>query len=268
MPDPNNPDTASLGKSATALRIAHFSAGASSAAAAIIGRADRCVYAETGSEHPDNERFIADFEAHTGMTVARFRSEKFKDTWDVWEKERYLAGIYGAPCSRALKIKPLAAVERIPGAVHLFGYTANEVHRRDRLMRHKPDLRIECPLIDAGIDSAGARGFLEGIGLKPPITYEMGLPHANCIPCPKSGSPGYWALIREKFPKQFERMAALEQAIRKQRPSAATFGLLMLKGERVSLRDLPTDTKPSGAEAAGCDLLCEIARSQYGGKAA
>lgn len=247
------------------MRIAHFSAGASSAVAAIIGEADRCVYAETGSEHPDNERFIADFEAHTGMKVARFRSEKYRDTWDVWEKRRYLANRYGAPCTQELKLKPLASVEKIPGATHLFGYTANEKHRRDRLMRHKPDLRIECPLIDAGIGSASARGFLEKIGLKPPVTYEMGLPHANCIPCPKATSPGYWALIREKFPYEFERMAALEEdlAIRKDGREVKGRGLVRVRGERRRLRDLPANTKPSAAEAPSCDLLCEIARRAH-----
>lgn len=213
------------------------------------------MYAETSSEHTDNERFIADFEAHTGMTVARFRSEKYRDTWDVWERERYLANRHGAPCSRALKIKPLEPVERIPGAVHLFGFASGEEHRRERMMRNKPDLLIECPLIDAGIDSTGARGFLEGIGLKPPVTYDIGLPHANCIPCPKATSPGYWALIRERFPAEFERMADLDERLGAR--------LVRVKGERIHLRDLPADIKPSGADAPGCDILCEIARQQF-----
>ncbi len=72
----------------------------------------------------------------------------------------------------------------------------------------------------------------------------MGLPHANCIPCPKATSPGYWALIRERFPEEFARMVEL----------------VRLKGERRFLSALPDDIVPSAAEAPSCDLLCEIAR--------
>ena len=240
------------------MRIAHFSAGASSAVASIIGRADRLVYAETGSEHKDNQRFIADVEAYLGMTVVRFHSDKYKDTWDVWERRRFIAGPYGAPCTKELKILPLAQVEKIPGAVHLFGYTVDEAVRLKRLRALKPDLVIECPLIDAGMRSSDALGFLERIGIEPPVTYAMGLPHANCIPCPKATSPGYWALIREKFPKEFARMADLEVELMK----GKTQGMVRVKGKRMLLRDLPTDIKPRGSDQPSCDLLCEIARSR------
>lgn len=92
------------------VRIAHFSCGASSAVAAIIGKADVLLYAETHSEHPDNERFAAEIEAHMGKKIIRISSDKYADTWDVWERERFLANRFGAPCTRALKLKG----ERIP----------------------------------------------------------------------------------------------------------------------------------------------------------
>ena len=240
------------------MRIAHFSAGASSAVAAIIGRADKLVYAETGSEHGDNQRFIADVEAYLGKTVSRFHSDKYADTWDVWKRRRFLANRYGAPCTKALKLLPLAPVEQIPGAIHLFGYTVDETERFRRLQALKPDMLIECPLIDAGLRSSDALGFLERIGIKPPVTYAMGLPHANCIPCPKATSPGYWALIRDQFPQEFARMADLEVEL----SNGKTQGMARVKGKRMLLRDLPNDIKPRGSDQPGCDLLCEIARSR------
>ena len=244
------------------MKIAHFSAGASSAVAAMLSAPDRLVYAETGSEHEDNERFIADFERVTGLAVTRFRSEKYRDTWDVWERERYLSNRWGAPCSKHLKLAVLAPLERIPGAVHVFGYTADEKHRARRLERLKPDLRCEFPLIDAGLMSAGCRQLLLDRGIRPPVTYEMGLPHANCIPRPKASSPRYWALIRECFPERFERMARLEESLRMTvdgQPRVPA-RLVRVKGERVTLRELPLDVTPSAAEAPSCDMLCEIAR--------
>ena len=209
----------------TGIRIAHFSAGASSAVAAILGRADRLVYAETGAEHPDNQRFIADIERHMGIDVVRLRSEKYADTWDVWERER---------------------------------------HRANRLAQHKPDMRCMFPLIDYGISSAGAQQYLIDMGIAPPVTYAMGLKHANCIPCPKASSPGYWALIRDKFPEQFERMAQLEESLLRSVDGKPRDGgrLVRVNGERVTLRKLPADTKPSAAQAPSCDLLCEMAKEK------
>ena len=190
------------------------------------------------------------------MSVTRFRSEKYKDTWDVWEKKRFLASPFGAPCTGELKLKPLKPVEEIPGAVHIFGYTAEETHRMKRLERLKPDLRIECPLIDAGMKSADARGYLLHLGIQPPITYELGMPHANCIPCPKSTSPGYWALMREHFLAKFKRIAALSRKL--------GVRLVRFKGKRIFLDELPIEVVPSGADAPGCDLLCEIAKQGNG----
>ena len=238
------------------MRIAHFSAGASSACAAIIGRADKLVYAETGAEHDDNERFISDIEAYLKMSVVRVKSKKFRDTWDVWEKEKYLANRYGAPCTRELKRIPLAPIEQLVGAVHIFGYAAEERARFKKLKRFKPDLVIECPLIDKGITSAGAKAWLLRNGIRPPLTYELGMPHANCIPCPKATSPGYWAMIRKHFPKQFERMVALEQKLAN-KETGKVAGLVRIKGQRQPLTELPDDTIPNAAEAPNCDLLCE-----------
>ena len=93
-------------------RVGRFSAGAASAIACHLGDVERIVYAETGSEDADNERFIRDCEAMLfSVPVERVRSAKFRDTWDVWERERFLGGVHGAPCTRALKRIPLAAAD-------------------------------------------------------------------------------------------------------------------------------------------------------------
>lgn len=240
------------------VRIAHFSAGASSAVASIIGKADALLYAETRSEHTDNERFAGEIAAYLGLPLIRVGSDKYRDTWDVWERRRFLANRHGAPCTQELKLKPLRAYERLPNAVHIFGYHAGEAHRARRLQAVKPDLAVECPLIDAGITAAGALGFLESIGIDPPITYSLGLPHANCIPCPKATSPGYWAAIRQHFPAEFARMAALERELA---VGGKICGLVRIKGERRPLAELPVEVLPRLADAPSCDMLCEAARA-------
>src|SRR5262245_64933477 len=85
--------------------IVWFSCGAASAVAAKMTPDGVLAYCDTGSEHPDNERFLTDVEKWTGRCVTRLKGD-YKDTWEVWEKRRYLAGIDGAPCTVVLKIAP------------------------------------------------------------------------------------------------------------------------------------------------------------------
>lgn len=110
--------------------IAWVSAGAASAIAGKLAQAkygERVVFAycETGGEHPDNERFLADLVRWYDAPIERLRNTKYASTWEVWEDRGYLAGIDGAPCTGLLKIEPRVAFQR-PGDVHVFGYTAED----------------------------------------------------------------------------------------------------------------------------------------------
>lgn len=55
------------------------------------------VYCDTNSEHEDNVRFLSDCEKWFGKPVTILKSGEYEDTWDVWEKRRYLSGVKGAP---------------------------------------------------------------------------------------------------------------------------------------------------------------------------
>ena len=135
-----------------------FSCGAASLAAVVLARpeCDVIAYCETGSEHPDNERFLGDCERRFGFEVVRLRSEIFKDTWDVWTRRRYMGGIAGAPCTRALKVLPRLRWQR-PDDVHVFGYTSEERARAHRLRSAWKGAVVECPLI------AGERRHLDDL---------------------------------------------------------------------------------------------------------
>src|SRR5690554_519137 len=113
---------------ATALHrtVCWVSAGAASAIAArmTLRHSPDAVlaYCETGVEHPDNERFLSDLTRWLNSPIERLRSDTYADTWSVWERRKYLAGIDGAPCTVELKIAPRLAWQR-PDDVHVFGYT-------------------------------------------------------------------------------------------------------------------------------------------------
>jgi hypothetical protein len=247
--------------------IAWVSAGAASAIAGKLAQrkyGDRVVfvYCDTGSEHSDNPRFLADLERWYERPIERIKSEKYDSTWDVWEDRSYLAGIGGAPCSGALKFEPRVAYQR-PGDVHVFGYTSDrkDVIRANRLRMNWPDMALETPLIDSGLDKLACLQMVENAGIDVPVLYKLGFPNNNCIPCVKASSPDYWALVRFRFPVEFNRMAALARELN---VMLAIVGREKgADGKTVNIRafidDIPADQPMLNPLVPSCDFLCSLA---------
>lgn len=233
-------------------KISWFSCGAASAIATKLSNPDVIAYCETGSEDFDNRRFMVDCESWFGKKIKTLKSPEFNSTWEVWEKRRYLAGISGAPCTGALKVKPRLEFQ-LPGDINVFGYTADsrDVARAEALKENWPDLIIETPLIDRGITKAACLAMLQTIGIKEPRTYAMGFPNANCLPCVKATSAEYWSLVRIHFRAEFDRMAQLSRSL--------DVRLARLNGERVFIDEIPEDHPVTEPIAPECDFLCAMA---------
>ena len=236
-----------------------FSCGAASAVATKLALTHRTserpveiVYCETGAEHPDNERFLADCERWFGQPVTRLKNEKYADTWHVWERERYLSGIEGAKCTSVLKVEPRLAFQR-PHDAHVFGYCAdgNDIKRAQRLRRNFFELDIRTPLITKGLTKEHCLAMLESAGIAAPAMYGLGFHNNNCIPCVKAQSPNYWALIRREFPAEFERMVALSREL--------GVRLTKIAGERRFIDEIPAGQPVTEAIAPACDFLCQMA---------
>lgn len=197
--------------------ICRFSCGAASAVATklAIGKYghDRIeiTYSDTGSEHPDNKRFMAECVRWFNHPITVVKSAKYADTWAVWEKERFIKSMKGAPCTGALKREPHYPLER-PSDIMVFGYTSEEQDRADRLRKENFERALEFPLIEAGMNKADCLGLVSRAGIALPAMYLLGFQNNNCIGCPKGGR-GYWNMIRKHFPVQFERMAALQRRL-------------------------------------------------------
>ena len=240
-------------------RIRWFSAGAASAVATKLDLAAHpggvVAYCDAGAEDEDNARFMKDCEAWFGVPVERLRNPEFADTWAVWEKRRYMSGIAGAPCTDELKRWPRIQFQR-PDDVHIFGYTAdsNDMRRATAFRANYPDVTMEAPLIERGINKAAAMALVERAGIKLPRVYAMGFSNANCIPCVKATSPDYWALVRKEFPMQFQRAATLSREI--------GCRLARLNDERVFIDQIPADQPTTNPIAPACDFLCHIAGSE------
>lgn len=233
-------------------KVSWFSCGAASAVATKLHFDAIPVYCETGAEHPDNERFLADCEQWFGRKVVRLKSEEYKDTWDVWEKTRWLAGINGARCTVELKVGPRLKFQR-PDDIHVFGYTADgpDADRAKRLGINYPELTTLFPLIDRGLTKAACLDMIQRAGIKLPPMYALGFSNNNCLPCVKATSPAYWALIRKHFPEKFDRMAKLSREL--------DVRLCRINDERRFIDEIPLDHPTTNPIQPSCDFLCHIA---------
>lgn len=197
--------------------VCWFSAGAASAVATKLALAtygpEQCVVAsiDPGSEHPDNERFLLECEEWFGVPIVRLKSEKYVDTWQVFEERRYLVGPAGALCTAELKKKLRYLFER-PDDLQVFGYTAEEVKRADRFREQNPGVDLATPLIEHGLTKGDCLSMIDRAGIELPEMYRLGYRNNNCIGCVKGGM-GYWNKIRVDFPETFDRMAKLEREL-------------------------------------------------------
>lgn len=234
--------------------IGWFSCGAASAVSVKLTGAQP-VYCETGAEHPDNERFLAECEAWFGQPIVRLKSSEYADTWDVWEKTRWLAGINGARCTVELKVSPRLTYQK-PDDIHVFGYTADkaDADRAVRLRENFPELTVITPLIERGLTKAACLDMVKRAGIALPPMYAMGFQNNNCIPCVKATSPAYWALVRQRFPEQFDRMAKLSREL--------DVRLCRINDERRFIDEIPLDHETTNPIQPSCDFLCHIAEQE------
>ena len=243
--------------------VCRFSCGAASAVATklAIARygADHDVvihYSDTRSEHPDNERFLADCERWFGRLVTRLYSERYHDVWDVWERRHMIvAGGTGfAPCTEELKQMTAGLAQRDDDIIVL-GYTAEEAHRLDRLRKARSYAGedIRAPLIDAGLTKGDCLAMVERAGIALPAMYGLGFANNNCLGCPRGGM-GYWNHIRRHFPQVFDRMATLERRLGHAIiPDGKT-------GKRVFLDELDPNRGHLPSEPdIECSIMCTLA---------
>lgn len=239
--------------------IVWFSRGAASAVAARITLREHpdaiLVCCDTGQEHEDSDRFEADCVRWFNAPVTHLRSDVYADTWDVWERTRWLAGIEGARCTTELKVVPRLSFQR-PTDIHVFGYTADrrDVERATTLRKNYPELTIKTPLIDAGLTKAATLAIIEDAGIALPIPYLLGFHNNNCKTCVKATSPDYWALVREVYPDDFARMVELSRKL--------NVRLARINDKRIFIDEIPSGWPTTNPISPACDFLCHIAEKE------
>ncbi len=211
----------------------------------------RCHIAE---EHPDNNRFAEECEKWFGVPIQTLSSERFGNSiYAVFQKERYIVGPAGAPCTRALKKRVREAFEKF-GDLQVFGYTTEEQGRIDKFIDANAHVNLWPVLAERQLSHSDCLAIIKRAEIELPAMYKLGYRNNNCIGCVKGGA-GYWNKIRVDFPAAFDRMARLERQI--------GASICKSKGERIYLDELPPNVGKYSAEPEiECGIFCELAERE------
>lgn len=238
--------------------ISWFSCGATSAVATKLtldkykdfGIPIIIAYCDTGSEHPDNKRFLKDCEDWYEYSITILKSEKYNDIYDVFEKTKYISGIYGTRCSLELKKKVRQSFEDLSGDLQIFGYDIDEIKRSSTFNKNNPEVKTEFPLIDKGWTKSDCLVLLQQIGIDIPVMYKLGYKNNNCIGCVKA-QIGYWNKIRRDFPEVFDRTAKISRELGAR--------IVMHKGKHIFLDEIDSSWGNYKSELPiECGLFCGV----------
>jgi len=206
-------------------------------------------------EDSDNLRFLRDCERWLGVDIESAINSKFPDcsATVVWQTERYMSGIHGAPCTRALKKRARQQWEQFTEVdYHVLGFTYDEQKRYDRFILTERSNVLPI-LIDAKLTKQDCVDIISAAGLELPRMYSLGYPNANCIGCVKATSPTYWNLVRATHPGEFNARARLSRQL--------GVRLVRVNGQRIFLDELSPYAKgmPLKSMQIDCGIFCEEA---------
>lgn len=198
--------------------ISWFSCGADSAIATLLAirtlKDVDIIRIETGSEHPDNERFMHDCEILYNKKIRVVKSQKYTSVINVIQDRRFINSPNGAACTYELKKKVRYNIEDEYKSWdgQIFGFDISETLRATRFVEQYPAAKAIFPLIENNLSKSDCLAILQHHNIKLPKMYRLGYSNNNCIGCVKGGK-GYWNAIRHDFPATFEEMAQIERQI-------------------------------------------------------
>ena len=202
-------------------------------------------------EHEDNIRFRNDVEKWINHPIISATNPKFPNCSivEVFDKQKNVSGVHGAPCTLELKKKARYQFE-LEHEIdwHVLGFTLEEKHRHERFVYGERSNVIPV-LIESKLTKYDCFDILHKAGIKRPEIYEMKFPNANCIGCVKSQSPTYWNMVRKNFPEVFAQRA--EQSRR------LNCKLVKYKGDRIFLDELPEKARGGIIQTWECGLFCD-----------
>lgn len=254
--------------------VVHFSCGAASAVCVLLalmeckesGEELEVLYANPGSEEPDNQRFLKDMENLCKIKVTTVKSTKYKDIFDVFTQKGgdgrfYFGSSFGAPCTFEMKKIPLRDYlqDRLIEDTHVFGYCFGEEKRHNRFLKNNPEVTLRSTLIEEKLSKVDCLYIIKRLGIKLPNMYLLGYSNANCPGCVKIGRTDYWAAIRRDFPDVFKWYAEAERANRTaERPDGFSICRKSKNGKYVPiyLDEIPKNARIQRNISFSCGYTC------------
>lgn len=240
--------------------VVWFSSGAASAVAAKktiekYGKENKILIVNNPvkEEDKDNLRFLNDVEKWLGVKIEFAVNSKYPScsAVDVWNKNKYMSGVAGAPCTKFLKKHARYEWEKSNHAdFHVLGFTLDEKKRHEKFILLERENVIPV-LIDEKVTKEDCFKIIKDAGIELPKIYSLGYPNANCIGCVKSASPSYWDIVRKNHPEIFKERCEQSRKI--------GCKLLKHKGKRIFLDELPDDFKRVKLRKTNfeCGIFCE-----------
>jgi hypothetical protein len=155
-------------------------------------------------EHPDTLRFLA--EARADLDVPLVTIREGRDIWQVFSDRKWLGNSSLAHCSWELKTKPGREwIEaNAPDAEHvLVGIDMTEIERLEEIAKAWLPYKAIAPLAERPYWwKPYLLDMLTERGIKPPVMYEQGFGHANCLTCVKGGH-SHWRRVLALYPETF-----------------------------------------------------------------
>lgn len=169
-------------------------------------------FTDTGKELPEVYEYLGRLEGFLGRPILRLNPDRDFDFW-LRQYKNFLPSPRTRWCTRQLKIRPfeswlwpsLDAGERVISYVAI---RSDENYREGYTSTH-PNLTVQLPFREAGIDKAGVIDILEASGLGLPTYYDW-RSRSGCTFC-FFQQKIEWVLLMERHPDKFEEAKSYEK---------------------------------------------------------
>lgn len=169
-------------------------------------------FTDTGKELPEVYEFLGRLEGFLGKPILRLNPRRDFDFW-LREYDNFLPSPQTRWCTRQLKLAPFEQWVRpmLDSGDKVYSYVAiraDEDYREGYTSKH-PNLKVNIPFREAGIDKAGVMEILESSGVGLPRYYEW-RSRSGCTFC-FFQQKIEWVRLRERHPEAFEDAKAYEK---------------------------------------------------------
>jgi len=169
-------------------------------------------FTDTGKELPEVYEYLGRLEGFLGRPIERLNPDRDFDFW-LRQYNNFLPSPKTRWCTRQLKIRPFEkwlwpALDRGDCIVSYVAIRSDENYREGYSSTH-PNLTVELPFREAGIDKAGVIDTLEASGLGLPSYYEW-RSRSGCTFC-FFQQKIEWVRLMDRHPESFEEARSYEK---------------------------------------------------------